>query len=250
MKAFVYVALVVLLALLGETAFAADIQLPGVDINFADNASAPTNYSTAIKILLLMTVLSVVPSIIVMITSFTRIIVVLSILRQALGMQQTPPNSVLLSLAMFLTIFSMYPTMMEIYDSAYVPYSDQKLSETEAVNKLLVPLKKFMIKQTREKDLLFMLEVSRSKKPKTLDEVSAVALIPAFMISELKTAFEIGFVIFLPFLLIDIIVAGVLMSMGMLMVPPMMISLPIKILMFVLIDGWSLVLKSLLGGFA
>ncbi|ODB85628.1 flagellar biosynthetic protein FliP [Candidatus Thiodiazotropha endoloripes] len=229
--------------------YAADIQLPGIGININDSTGDSEEVATAIKIILGITVLSLAPAILIMMTSFTRIIVVLAILRHAFGMQQTPPNTVLISLALFLTLFNMLPTLNIIEENALVPYQDGKLSTQAAFQEGMSPIRDFMIRQTREEDLALMVEVSGNDMPQTIEDVSNLQVIPAFMLSELKAAFQIGFVIFLPFVLIDIVVASILMSMGMLMVPPMMISLPIKILMFVLIDGWNLVVHSLLGSF-
>ena len=229
--------------------YAADIQLPGIGININGSTDNSEEVATAIKIILGLTVLSLAPAILIMMTSFTRIIVVLAILRHAFGMQQTPPNTVLISLALFLTFFNMLPTLNIIEEKALVPYQDGSLTTQAAFHEGMSPLRDFMIRQTREEDLALMVEVSGSDMPQTIEDVSNLQVIPAFMLSELKAAFQIGFVIFLPFVLIDIVVASILMSMGMLMVPPMMISLPIKILMFVLIDGWNLVVHSLLGSF-
>lgn len=226
---------------------AADIRFPGVDINIASNR--PDEIATAIKIVLALTVLSLAPALLIMMTSFTRIIIVLSMLRQAFGMQDTPPNTVLISLALFLTLFTMLPVLNQIESAAFQPFMTGKIGTEQALKNGMLPLREFMLRQTREQDLVLMVEVSKSKPPEKAEDVSNVHLLPAFMLSELKTAFQIGFVIFLPFLLIDLVVASILMSMGMLMVPPMMISLPIKILMFVLIDGWNLVARSLIGSF-
>jgi flagellar biosynthetic protein FliP len=170
-------------------------------------------------------------------------------LRQAFGMQQTPPNTVLISLALFLTLFSMAPVLKQINEQAYTPFMEDKLDFQAAAQNAMEPLRTFMLSQTHESDLALLIDISGGPRPANADGIDSLQLIPAFMLSELKTAFQIGFVIFLPFLLIDIVVASVLMSMGMLMVPPMMISLPIKILMFVLIDGWNLVVGSLVGSF-
>lgn len=230
--------------------YAADIQLPGIGISLNDSTGDSEEVATAIKIILGLTVLSLAPAILIMMTSFTRIIVVLAILRHAFGMQQTPPNTVLISLALFLTFFNMLPTLNVIEENALEPYQKGSLSTQAAFEEGMSPLRDFMIRQTREEDLALMVEVSGSDMPQTIEDVSNLQVIPAFMLSELKAAFQIGFVIFLPFVLIDIVVASILMSMGMLMVPPMMISLPIKILMFVLIDGWNLVVHSLLGSFS
>lgn len=228
----------------------ADISFPGVDITFGDQSADTGQVATAIKILLGLTVLSLVPAVLVVMTSFTRIIVVLAILRHAFGMQQTPPNTVLISLALFLTLFNMAPVFKDINQNVFQPYMNGQMAPQNAFDNTMKPMREFMIRQTREKDLALMIELAKEKMPTSIDDVSSLMLIPAFMLSELKTAFQIGFVIFLPFLLIDLVVASILMSMGMLMVPPMMISLPIKILMFVLIDGWALVVNSLMNSFS
>lgn len=232
-----------------SSVIAADIQLPGIGIDLNAAEGETGEVATAIKIVLGLTVLSLAPAILIVMTSFTRIIVVLAILRHAFGMQQTPPNTVLISLALFLTLFNMLPTLNLIETDAVQPYGKGQITSEEALRAGMEPLREFMIRQTREQDLALMVEVSGGEMPETIDDVTNLQVIPAFMLSELKAAFQIGFVIFLPFVLIDIVVASILMSMGMLMVPPMMISLPIKILMFVLIDGWNLVVHSLLGSF-
>lgn len=242
-------AVYLLLVITPSLAFAADISVPGIDISFSNAKDNNQQIATALKILLGLTVLSLAPAILVVMTSFTRIIVVLAILRHAFGMQQTPPNTVLISLALFLTLFNMSPVFKEINQHAFQPFMDGKVSTQAAIDAGMAPMREFMLRQTRENDLALMINLAKESMPKSVDEVSALMLIPAFMLSELKTAFQIGFVIFLPFLLIDIVIASILMSMGMLMVPPMMISLPIKILMFVLIDGWALVVNSLLSSF-
>jgi flagellar biosynthetic protein FliP len=203
----------------------------------------------AIQIVLLLTVLALLPAIVVAMTSFTRTIIVLSMLRHAFGMQDTPPNIVLTSLALFLTLFTMAPALNEINNQSIKPLMANAVSVDQAITAGVEPLRRFMIRQTREKDLALMLDVAHVPIPDSVDAVQTVHLVPAFLLSELKTAFQIGFVIFLPFLLLDLVVAGILMSMGMIMVPPTIISLPLKILMFVLIDGWSLVVRSLLGSF-
>ena len=238
-----------LLSVWPEVAYAADIELPGLSIDIGGEAGGSEETATALKIFLVLTVLSLAPSILVVMTSFTRIIVVLSILRTAFGMQQTPPNTVLISLALFLTLFNMMPTIERVNVEAFQPFLEGELVANEAGAAALQPLRDFMIRQTREQDLALMVDVSGSEQPSSVDDINSVLMVPAFMLSELKTAFEIGFAIFIPFLLVDIVVASILMSMGMLMVPPMMISLPIKIMMFVLIDGWNLVVTSLMGSF-
>ena len=193
--------------------------------------------------------LSLAPAILVMVTSFTRIIVVLGLLRQALGTQQMPPNQVLVGLALFLTFFVMAPTYNEVNKQALQPYLQKSLTHEEAFKRALVPVRKFMLRQTREKDLGLFVHLSKIQAPRGPDDVPTHALIPAFMISELKTAFQIGFVIFIPFLIIDMVIASALMSMGMLMLPPIFISLPFKIILFVLADGWFLVIGSLVRSF-
>jgi flagellar biosynthetic protein FliP len=184
-----------------------------------------------------------------MVTSFTRLAVVFSFLRHALGTQQMPPNQILIALSLFLTVFIMAPVWQEIQEKAVTPYINQKMPGDEAVKKGLEPLRAFMLKQTREKDLGLFVSISKTPKPKNADEVPIAAMIPAFMISELRTAFEIGFLLYLPFLIIDMVVASVLLSMGMMMLPPVMISMVFKILLFVLVDGWNLVVGSLVRSF-
>lgn len=235
--------------LYSTSATAAGLHLPGVSVSFSGVNAQPQQVATAFKILLLLTVLTIAPALLVAMTAFTRIIIVLAILRHALGMQDTPPNTVLVSLAVFLTIFTMLPVFTKINTTAFSPYMDGRLSYQQALETGIKPLRQFMVRQTREKDLALMVEISKAKQPRTMADISTMLLVPAFMLSELKTAFQIGFVLFLPFVLVDIVVASALMSMGMMMVPPMMISLPLKILMFVLMDGWSLVVHSLLGSF-
>ena len=247
-------ALVALLIVLAGFAYplfavAADAAFPGVSITFDGGKASQGDVAAALKIVFALTVISLAPAILIAMTSFTRIIIVLSMLRHALGMQETPPNTVLVSLAMFLTLFTMLPVFTQINDQAFRPFNEGKLGPEAALSSGIAPLKDFMIRQTREQDLLLMVEISRSEPPKDMDDITMVQLVPAFMLSELKSAFQIGFVIFLPFLLIDLIVSSILMAMGMMMVPPVMVSLPLKILMFVLIDGWNLVVKSLIGSF-
>jgi flagellar biosynthetic protein FliP len=230
-----------------EPAYAGVIDLPGISINLEQ--SSEKEISSALKIFFTLTLLSLAPGFLVVMTSFTRIIIVLSMLRQAFGMPATPPNVVLISLAIFLTLFSMMPTLNAINTNSFSPYQEGQISFENAIKTGSNELKSFMLSQTREEDLVSMIELSKSEMPKTEADVEFINLMPAFMLSELKTAFQIGFIIFLPFLLIDIVIASILMSMGMLMVPPLMISLPIKVLMFVLIDGWLLVVNALLNSF-
>lgn len=210
------------------------------------NAVHPQSHSNIIEIFGLLTALSFIPLLVVAVTPFLRFIVVLSLLRYALGLQQTPPNVVLITLAFFLTLFSMGPTLNRINQTAYQPYTHHHVSLEQALEKGIAPLKQFMIRQTREADFDAVLAISKKPRPKSLDDVDFMTLVPAYMLSELTSAFQIGFVIFLPFLLIDMVVAAILMSLGMIMVPPTTISLPIKIMLFVLINGWALIAQTLL----
>ncbi len=218
----------------------------GVEVG---QAETPQQVSDTLQLLFLLTVLSLAPAILVMVTSFTRIIVVLGLLRQALGTQQMPPNQVLIGLALFLTFFVMTPTYNEVNQKALQPYLQKKLTHEEAFNTAIGPVRTFMFKQTREKDLGLFVHLSKIPAPHNPDDVPTHVLIPAFMISELKTAFQIGFLIFIPFLIIDMVIASALMSMGMLMLPPIFISLPFKIILFVLADGWFLIVGSLIRSF-
>ena len=240
---------VTVLALSTCPALAADITMPGIDITINPRDAQPREIAAALKILIGLTVISLVPAFLIALTSFTRIVIVLSMLRHAIGMPETPPNTVLITLSLFLTLFTMMPVLERINEEAYAPFMAGKLNVDDAFDKGKVPLREFMIRQTREQDLALMIEVAQRPQPQSPDEVSEALLVPAFMLSELKSAFQIGFVIFLPALLIDLVAASVLMSMGMFMVPPVMISLPIKVLMFVLIDGWNIVVRSLVASF-
>lgn len=213
------------------------------------NSMASPETAQAVRIVVGLTVLAILPAILVCATAFLRIIIVLSMLRQAIGLPETPPNTVLLGLALFLTLFTMSPVLQHLSDDALQPFMDGKLDVRGAYEKGSAPLREFMVRQTREQDLALMIEVSKAKRPESLADVSNVQLLPAYMLSELRSAFQIGFVVFLPFVLIDLLVASVLMSLGMMMLPPPSISLPLKILMFLLVDGWTLVLKALVGSF-
>jgi flagellar biosynthetic protein FliP len=204
-----------------------------------------TAYSLPVQTLLLMTALTFIPAALLMMTSFTRIIIVLSLLRQALGTQTAPPNQVMVGLALFLTLFVMGPTADRIYTEAYVPLQENRIQMGEAMDKGAAPLKAFMLKQTRQSDLALFVKISRTPALQGPEDVPLRVLIPAFITSELKTAFQIGFAIFIPFLIIDMVVASVLMSMGMMMMSPAVISLPFKLMLFVLVDGWQLLLGSL-----
>lgn len=207
------------------------------------------NYSLPIQTLILLTALTFLPAVLLMMTGFTRIVIVLSLLRHALGTQGSPPNQVLIGLALFLTLFVMGPVFDRIYEDAYLPYSQQKITGTSAIDRAQVPLKTFMLRQTREPDVALFTRLARQGAPKAKEDIPLRVLVPAFVTSELKTAFQIGFIVFVPFLIIDIVVASVLMSMGMMMVSPVLISLPFKLMLFVLVDGWTLLVGSLVTSF-
>jgi flagellar biosynthetic protein FliP len=229
------------------TAFAADLGLPA--LTSTATAGGGQTYSLSLQTLLLLTSLSFLPAVMLLMTSFTRIIIVLSLLRSALGTPSSPPNQVMVGLALFLTFFVMSPVLDKIYTDAYLPFSENKLTMAQAFDTGSVPLKAFMLRQTREKDLALFVQISNSEPLQSADQVPLKILVPAYVISELKTAFQIGFVIFIPFLIIDMVVASILMSMGMMMVSPAMISLPFKIMLFVLADGWNLLIGSLVHSF-
>ena len=209
----------------------------------------PTNVSTSVQLLLLLTVLSLAPSILILMTSFARIMIVLSFTRTALATNTSPPNQVLIGLALFLTFFIMAPTFQEVNTQALQPLFNEEIGLEEAYNRAALPFKEFMAQHTRQKDLELFLDYNQAERPASVEEIPLTMLVPAFALSEIKTAFQIGFMIFIPFLVIDMVVASVLMSMGMMMLPPVMISLPFKILLFILVDGWYLVIKSLLQSF-
>ncbi|CAM3891361.1 flagellar type III secretion system pore protein FliP [Cohnella lubricantis] len=238
-----FIGLQALLLAAGGAAYAEPI----VGVTIGDG-SDPVNASS-LSILLLITVLSLAPAILVLMTSFTRIVIVLGFVRTSLGTQQMPPNQVLIGLALFLTLFVMSPTLSQVNEQALQPYLKGQLTETQALSKAEVPMKEFMYKHTREKDLLLFMKYTKAEKPETFEDIPITVLVPAYAISELKTAFQMGFMIFVPFLIIDMVVASTLMAMGMMMLPPVMISLPFKILLFVLVDGWYLVVQSLLTSF-
>jgi flagellar biosynthesis protein FliP len=222
--------------------------LPSITLGVGQ-ADKPGQVSVLLQILFLLTVLSLAPAILVMMTSFTRLIVVFSLLRQALGTQQMPPNQILIGLALLLTFFLMSPVYQKVNKEAIQPYLSEEITQSQAIDKALVPIRQFMFRQTRKKDIALFLKVSKSKKPRDLSEIPTLVLIPSYVISELKTAFEIGFLIYIPFLVIDMVVASVLLSMGMMMLPPFMISLPFKLMLFVLVDGWNLFIGSMIRSF-
>jgi flagellar biosynthetic protein FliP len=225
-------------------------QLGGSGASAAANGAGKAPLALSLQVLIIMGLLSILPGILLMMTSFTRIIIVLSILRQALGLQQTPPNQVLIGLALFLSLFIMAPTINQINTQAIQPYSAGQIQGTEMISRAAVPLHAFMVKQTRMKDLKMFADMAKSGPYKSAADIPYTVLLPAFVTSELKTAFQIGFLIFLPFLVIDLVVATVLMSLGMMMMSPTIISMPFKLLLFVLVDGWAMMMGSLAGSFA
>lgn len=226
----------------------AQVTLPTVNLGFKSTDN-PNEVVNAIKLVMIMTVLTLAPAILIMMTGFTRIIIVLSFLRQAMGVQQMPPNQLLVGLAMFLTFFVMGPVFTEMNQKSIQPFLAGKISQEVALDNGLAPLRRFMFNQTRDADLALFIKLSKMEKPKTRADVSTMVLVPAFVVSELKTAFQIGFIIFLPFLVIDIVASSILMAMGMMMLPPIVISLPFKIMLFVLVDGWGLLIASMVKSF-
>ena len=249
MKKWWGVLLVLALSLIVVASAGAEpLSLPTVSVGMG-KVSKPGDVSTVLQIFFLMTVLSLAPSLLMMTTSFTRIVVVLSFLRSALGTQQAPSNQILIGLSLFLTFFIMAPVWQQVNTQALQPYKAGTITQEEALKRGVAPVRKFMLSQVREKDLALFISLSKLPRPRNPDDIPTMTLIPAYMVSELKTAFQIGFLIFIPFLVLDMVVASVLMSMGMMMLPPVMISLPFKILLFVLVDGWGLVIGSLVKSF-
>ncbi|WP_420340363.1 flagellar type III secretion system pore protein FliP [Roseibium sp.] len=231
---------------LGAIALSLPTQAQEISVGFGDDANLTER---AVQLVILLTVLSLAPSILVMVTSFTRIVVVLSLLRSAIGLQTAPPNMVMVSLALFLSAFIMMPTLQAAYDAGIQPLIDGDIEIDQAYERASEPFRDFMLSQVREKDLMLFQELSGRDAPETPEDLEMAVLIPAFMISELRRAFEIGFLLYLPFLIIDLVIASVLMSMGMMMLPPVVISLPFKLIFFVLVDGWNLVAGSLVKSF-
>lgn len=222
-----------------------DFDLPGIDIQI-NEPETNEEVADSIKIIILLTILGLAPSILIMMTSFTRFIIVLSFLRKAMSLQGTPPNQILIGLSLFLTFFVMSPVIAEVVDTAYEPFAQGEISQEVALENAQKPIKSFMLKQVRSKDLALFMKISDADAIDSVEEVPITTLIPAFIISELKTAFQIGFLLFIPFIVIDMIVASTLMALGMMMLPPVMISLPFKILLFVLVDGWHLIVEKLI----
>jgi len=236
-----------LLLMLLSSSAAAQSALPSVTVTHGPGGSQ--TYSLTIQTLLFLTSITFLPAVLLMMTSFTRIVIVLSLLRQALGAVQAPPNQVLVGLSLFLTFFVMSPVLERIYTDAYVPFSDRRIGFNDAVDRATVPLKQFMLRQTRESDIAVFARLANLPQLNGPEDVPMKILVPAYVISELKTAFQIGFVVFIPFLIIDLVVASVLMSMGMMMLSPVIISLPFKLMLFVLVDGWNLMVGSLVRSF-
>ncbi len=223
-------------------------KLPTIAIDLKETDD-PTDMVPAIKIVTLLTVLSVAPALLLMMTSFTRILVILSFVRQALGTQTMPPNQVIVGLALFLTAFTMAPVIETIKEKAYTPYVEKQITQDAALEQLIIPVRKFMLAQTRESDLELFVGITKQARPKTTDDIPFTTLLPAFMVSELKTAFQIGFLVYIPFLVIDMVISSVLMAMGMMMLPPTVVSLPFKLILFVLVDGWALIIQNIVKSF-
>ncbi|WP_211922459.1 flagellar type III secretion system pore protein FliP [Solidesulfovibrio aerotolerans] len=238
------------LLLLPALALAQGGDIPTLSLTLAAGQNQPERVSTLLEILFALTVLSLAPSFVLTVTSFTRIIVVFSFLRQAMGVQQVPPTQILASLAMFMTVVIMYPTGKQINDTALQPYMAEQIGFTEALKKAEIPMREFLFKHTREKDLSVFYTISKMERPKDKAEVPTIMLAAGFMISELKTAFTIGFLIYIPFLILDMVISSILLAMGMMMLPPATIAMPFKLLLFVLVDGWGLIVASLVNSFA
>ncbi|MCL2025965.1 MAG: flagellar type III secretion system pore protein FliP [Leptospirales bacterium] len=250
MKKILKYTLLAALILTPITLVAQDVRMPIPKITFdIEEASSPKDVALSLQVLFLLTILTLAPSIILMVTSFTRVVIVLDFIKRALSLQQMPPNQIIVGLALFLTVFIMAPTFQEINETALQPYLNGKLSNEQFGERALKPLRAFMFKQTREKDIALFINLAKIDKPRNQDDVPTYCLIPGFMISELRRAFEIGVYIFFPFIVIDMIVASVLMAMGMIMLPPVMISLPFKLILFVLVDGWNLLIYELVRSF-
>lgn len=243
--------IVVLVCMMSISASAEDVSNAVSSVSDTSSAGSDLGFlgTNTLDIIISLTLIALIPSILIMTTCFTRIVIVLSCLRNAAGLQQTPPNQVLIGIALFLSLFIMQPVINEINETAYQPYKNGEITQTEALEKAVVPLRNFMLRNTKEKDLNFFLSINNSERPENLDDIPTLVVIPAFITSELKRAFLIGFLIYLPFLIIDMVVSSTLMSMGMVMLPPTMISLPFKLMLFVLVDGWQLVFESLVAGF-
>ena len=226
----------------------AQTKMPTIELNMYETDD-PEAFVPALKIVAMLTILAVAPAILLMMTSFTRIVVVLSFIRQALGTQTMPPNQVVVGLSLFLTMFTMGPIIDRINDRALTPYLEKAITQEQAIKEVITPMRAFMLAETREDDLGIFMKVSQQSKPNSVDDIPLRVIIPAFVISELKTAFQIGFLIYLPFLVIDMVVSSILMAMGMMMLPPTVVSMPFKLVLFVLVDGWALIVDSLVRSF-
>jgi flagellar biosynthesis protein FliP len=249
LSSFLTVAALVGLCLLLLSPHPSEAQgLPRISIA-VEESSKPEDVAVTLEIIFLLTILTLAPALLIMLTSFTRIVVVLSFLRMAIGTQSIPPTQLIVGLSLFLTLFVMGPTFEKIYDEAIVPYLDEQLDHQEALDLGMAPIRNFMLRNTRQKDLALMVKLSRSPRPAGPEEITNRVLIPSFVISELKTAFQIGFILFIPFIIIDMVVSSTLLSMGMMMLPPVTVSLPFKILLFVLVDGWHLIVESIVTSF-
>ncbi len=247
--ALLLLVIIISFVLIPEHGFSQErIPIPRIGIT-VDEANKPRDVALALEILFLLTVLSLAPAIIISVTSFTRIAIVFSFVRRALSTQQEPPNQIMMALAIFLTLFIMAPTIKQVNDNAIKPYFKKEISAVEMYKRGMVPIREFMFKQTREKDIALFLKLGNLKRPKNRSEVPTYVLIPAFMISELTTAFKIGILLFIPFIVIDLVVASTLMSMGIIFLPPVFISLPFKIILFILVDGWHLLTYQLVSSF-
>ncbi|MBF0227458.1 MAG: flagellar type III secretion system pore protein FliP [Desulfobacterales bacterium] len=240
--------LLIIVLFLPSLLSSATLPIPSIKIGI-EKAEGPEDVAVALEIIAILTILSLAPSILIMMTSFTRILIAFHFLRQALGVQGVPPNQMLMGLALFITFFIMEPVGKKIYDDSLSPYLDKKISYQEAFENAQKPLRKFMLLNTRETDLALFIKTSKTERPKTKDDVSLIVLIPAFIISELKTGFIIGFILYIPFLIIDMVTASVLLAMGMMMLPPVMVSIPFKLMLFVLVDGWNLMVGSMVKSF-
>lgn len=243
-----YLLLIICVFFLTTATSHAAVALPSINLG-VQNASTPQEFTQGVQVLIMLTILTLAPSIIIMTTAFIRIVMVLSLTRQAIGTSTLPPNQVLVGLALILTFFVMSPTLSKINETAYQPYMKNIITQQQAIDNSLIPIRDFMFKQTHEEELALFVKLSKIQKPKNKKDVPTYVLIPSFVLSELKTAFKIGFVIFLPFLVIDLVVASVLVSMGMMFLPPTTIAMPFKLIMFVMVDGWFLITKSLVEGF-
>ncbi len=248
MKAIIAKFFVLFLSLLISSGAQAQSPIPGIQIS-VDSATSPSQVASTLQVVFLLTVLTLAPAILVMTTSFTRFVIVLSFLRQAIGTQAVPSNQIIVGLSLFLTFFVMMPVWEEVNQTALQPYLNNRMSQEVFLNTATIPVKRFMQRYTREKDLALFVRIAKVPRPRTIDDVPIWVVIPAFVISELKTAFQIGFILYIPFLVIDMVVSSILMAMGMMMLPPIMISLPFKLMLFVLVDGWHLIVGSLVRTF-